>query len=140
MSAETRRHLDVTERTSLDFRMSPSKDEPRPRTTESGERPARRNRAEDSKREGDEEKLEEPVEISVELVDATGGRARLSLAPYGTLRKPLVTNVLRRGDLEKQRFPQRWEMVLQSVSIPLADFRSVNPALEMKHLLPLITY
>ena len=35
---------------------------------------------------------------------------------------------MRRGDLERERFADHWELILQTFSIPLADFEAANPA------------
>ncbi len=69
-------------------------------------------------------------DLSVEAVDAEGHRARVDLRQYGPVRYPLVTHLMRRSDMEKQRYPQPFELFLQTYTIPLSDFRSrgVDPA------------
>jgi hypothetical protein len=35
--------------------------------------------------------------------------------------------ILRRQDVERRRFQDRWELILQHFSLPLADFQASNP-------------
>lgn len=78
---------------------------------------------------GDDEKT--PVDLSVELTDRAGRAARVTLSDYGAIRRPLETYVMRRGDLERQRFQNHWELILQSYSIPIADFLADNRSLNL---------
>ena len=68
--------------------------------------------------------------LTVAAVDADGDTARVSLAGYGPLRRPLTIRVLRRRDLEDDRFANPWELILQHFSIPLADFTAENGAFD----------
>ena len=63
---------------------------------------------------------DEPVDLTIELSDASGTSSRVCLSTYGAIRKPLDIKVRRRNDDE--RFEKQWELVLQSYSIPLSDF------------------
>jgi dienelactone hydrolase len=81
--------------------------------------------------EGDrDDSARAPVDLSVELEDAAGRRARLSVGDYAPIRDPLQITVLRRRDLEAQRGGASSELVLQSADIPLADFVAANPELD----------
>jgi len=42
--------------------------------------------------------------------------------------------VMRRGDLEADRFQTQWEMILQTYSIPLEDFLADNRSLDPRRL------
>ncbi len=77
---------------------------------------------------------EEPVDLSIEVVDSQGRSAKVALSAYGPIRRPLETHILRRGDLEEQQFTELSEMVLQSYSIPLSDFTRLRPALDLRSL------
>ncbi len=77
---------------------------------------------------GDEART--PVELTVAAIDLDGDTARTTLNDYGALRKPLTIRVLRRRDLESQRFADPWELILQHFSIPLSDFAAANPAFD----------
>ncbi len=68
-------------------------------------------------------------------IDANGDTARVSLTDYGPLRRPLTIRVLRRRDLESQRFADPWGLVLQHFSILLSDFAEENVAFNPKTLL-----
>ena len=69
---------------------------------------------------GSDSEDEEPIDLSVEITDAQGNSARVALSAYGPIRRPLKTVVRRRNDADS--FDTQWELVLQSYSIPLADF------------------
>jgi dienelactone hydrolase len=75
-----------------------------------------------------------PVDLTIEVVDAAGVAARVPLSRYGAIRRPLETRVLRRGDREASAFAQLHELVLQSFTIPLADFVAAAPALDLARL------
>ena len=71
-----------------------------------------------------------PLELTVQAVDADGDTARVGLTDYGALRRPLTIRVMRRRDLEDDRFANPWELILQHFSIPLSDFSAENPAFD----------
>ncbi len=73
----------------------------------------------------------EPLSFSIEVEDAAGERAGLPPEAYGELRYPLKIQVLRRRDLEEDRFRTPWELILQHFSIPLGDFAHRNPRLDL---------
>jgi dienelactone hydrolase len=88
----------------------------------------RRTRSSDAEGEGP------PMDLSVEVEDARGRRAQIRLGDYGPIRRPLVTHILRRRDLEERRFDQPWELILQTYSIPLGDFGAMLPDLDLTSL------
>jgi dienelactone hydrolase len=75
-----------------------------------------------------------PMDLTVELVDADGHRARLPLSMFAPVRRPLITHVLRRADHEKDRFREPYELVLQTYPMPLAAFRRVAPSFDPARL------
>jgi len=75
-----------------------------------------------------------PVDFSVEVTDAAGHSARLSIRKYGVPRRPLEIHILRRADQERQFFPTQYEMVLQTYVLPLSDFVQASPQLDAAHL------
>ena len=81
--------------------------------------------------DGEEEAEDPPVDLTIEVEDASGRTARVTLSDYGAIRRPLETYVMRRSDLEARRFQNHWELILQTFSIPLGDFvddnRSFDP-------------
>ena len=75
---------------------------------------------------GDDDDSLPPVDLTVEIVDASGATSRVALSEYGPVRRPLSIRVYRRDDWE-DRFASDSEMVLQSYVIPLADFDGADP-------------
>jgi dienelactone hydrolase len=67
----------------------------------------------------EEEREEEPLRLSVEVVDLDGNTGRVLLNRYGPVRRPIEIRIQRRDD---QQYRGDSEMVLQSYSIPLRDF------------------
>ena len=125
---------------SLEMHVGALDDEPGPRDhpdaeeEEEGEegdrdRSGRENR-EDRRDRGDEDEEKPPLQLTVAAIDADGDTARVSLTGYGPLRRPLTIRVLRRRDIEDNRFANPWELILQHFSIPLGDFAADNPAFD----------
>ena len=98
------------------------------------DKPGKRGAVEDSvaAEGGDED--EEPIDLSIEVVDAQGRSAKVALSVYGPIRRPLETHILRRRDLEEVRLPTSFEVILQTYSIPLSDFTRLRPALDLRSL------
>ncbi|MDX1577094.1 MAG: MFS transporter [Gemmatimonadota bacterium] len=123
----------LDESSTLDLLLAALDEEPAPREAEDeGNEPREANAPEDAdgRAGGAREEAEgEPVDLSVEVVDARGRAARVALSAYGPIRRPLDIKVRRRND--EEAFARQWELVLQSFSIPLADFTdggaSVDP-------------
>lgn len=90
--------------------------------------------AERAGNERDEDETKPPVDLSIELVDALGNRASLPLSRYGAIRRPLEAWILRRRDLDEERFGSHSELVMQTFTLPFADFRAANPALDPARL------
>jgi len=63
-----------------------------------------------------------PVDLTVELVDASGGTARVPLSQFGKPRKPLEITVYRRKGRDKTVFPNTYEIVLQTYVMPVREF------------------
>jgi hypothetical protein len=123
----------------LQFLLMPTEEMPPPRRVsrdstagEAADTTAGRPRRGGSDDKEDEEKP--PIDLSVEVEDASGVRARVALSRYGAIRRPLESRILRRGDVEEDRFGSLSEMVLQSYAIPLADFTAAEPRLELDRL------
>ena len=122
--------------TTLDLMLAPTDDEPRPREDPEASEGGNENEEGEGRRpERRGEDVEPPpVDLSVEVEDASGRTARVALSDYGPIRRPLETWISMRRDLERDRFATHWELVLQSYSIPLGDFVSENRALELDRL------
>ena len=63
-----------------------------------------------------------PMDLSVELVDAAGGTARVALSQFGKPRRPLEITVYRRKGRDKAAFPNPYELVLQTYVMPVKEF------------------
>ena len=134
------RALGVTRDAALSLQLTATSAMPGPRraprdttkadSAKGGAKPARPKRA--PKKKKDEELP--PVDLSVEVQDASGTSARVPLSRYGPVRRPLETRVLRRADREKAQFTNLYEIVLQSYHLPLADFVAAEPRLDPARL------
>ena len=137
------REWELDEGSTFDFMLGPTESMPGPRkdpdpdtTATSGdddehEGGARRGGGRSSGSDDDEKP---PVDLSIEVEDAAGQTAKVTLSDYGAVRRPLETHVMRRTDQEAQRFQTNWELVLQTYSIPLGDFTAENGTLDLSRL------
>lgn len=71
-----------------------------------------------------------PVDFTVQVIDANGVTASVSVRNYGVPRRPLEVRILRRANQEQARFANKYELVLQSYVIPLADMVALAPTLD----------
>jgi dienelactone hydrolase len=131
--------ISLDERSALQFLMMPTETMPGPRaepkdstaavdSTKSSSPP----RPRPAKRDEDEELP--PVDFSIVLTDAAGVSSSLPISNYGVVRRPLESWVLMRRDLERTRFARQSEIVLQTYSLPLADFRAAAPSLDLRRI------
>ncbi len=128
--------------TTLDFMLGATNDMPGPRKDPAADTIKKEDasqRREDPEGRGgghrpDDDEEKPPVDLTVEVEDASGQTASVNVRDYGAIRRPLETYVLRRGDLEEQRFADHWEQVLQTYAVPLGDFRAANPRLDLRTL------
>ncbi|MDX1495494.1 MAG: hypothetical protein R3253_15610, partial [Longimicrobiales bacterium] len=131
----------------LDLMLAPTNRVPGPRKdpaeaeeSESGAGPSEEQRGGDgpsgdaASTPSDDDEEDPPVDLSIVLTDVSGQSARVTLGDYGAIRRPLETYVMRRRDLERQRFQSHWELILQTYSIPLRDFVSQNRSLDLRRL------
>ena len=125
--------------TTLEMHVGGLDDEPGPRKDPNAEEEGDEGDADRAAEEAGEEGREDrsatddekpPLELTVAAIDTDGDTARVGLTDYGALRRPLTIRVMRRRDLEDDRFANPWELVLQHFSIPLSDFAADNPAFD----------
>jgi hypothetical protein len=119
---------------SLQLSLLATHDEPGPRKAAGGGEDRASGSGADRAPSDDERETEEPVDLSIEIVDSRGRSAKVTLSDYGPIRRPLETRVLRRGDLEEARFAELFELVFQTFSIPLSDFTRLDPQLDLRRL------
>lgn len=141
LSDSIRNALALSEQHTLDFLLMPTADLPGARKSPDTAKVAQKDSTKAKpaakpkpkpKPKKDEEKP--PVDLSVEIVDANGTAAKVALSKYGVIRRPLEMSILRRKDREKTLVPRQYELVLQSYSIPLADFAAAEPKLDVAKL------
>jgi len=73
-----------------------------------------------------------PLDMTIELVDASGERAQLSLTDYAAIYPPLPARFTKWPLWEQERYVAPSEPVLQTVSIPMADFAATNPSFDLE--------
>jgi hypothetical protein len=121
----------------LDFMLAPTNTKPSPRKDPSasergeGDEPSAGAPPRPPRPAKDDDAEEPPIDLSIEVADASGRTARVTLSDYGAIRRPLETWVLRRSDMERSRFQNQWELILQTFSIPLGDFAAANGAIDL---------
>ena len=124
------RELELSSTSTLDLLLSALDERPPPRDAKGHVNEGRGNEGEvkDISERYDGESSsgidDEPVDLTIELSDASGTLSRVRLSTYGAIRKPLDIKVRRRNDDEV--FEKQWELVLQSYSITLSDFVDKN--------------
>ncbi len=122
---------------SFELSLTVTREEPGPRSSgddpeDSGDEAEGRGAGGEDEDEDEDE--EGSVDLSVVARDARGTVASVPLSRYGPVRKPLEMRVLRRRDLEDDRFANLYELLLQSYSIPLQDFVDEAPGLRLDEL------
>jgi dienelactone hydrolase len=75
-----------------------------------------------------------PVDFTVQVSDANGVTASVPVRNYGVPRRPLDVRILRRANQEQLRFANKYELVLQSYVIPVADLVAASPTLDASRL------
>ena len=126
----------LDEGSTLDFMVGPMNSVPGPRDDPASDEDGDEDEEEPDRPprgggDDDEEEDDPDVDLSVEVEDAAGRRARVTLSDYGAIRRPLETYVMRRADREATRFQTHWELILQTFSIPLGDFTVDNRSLDL---------
>lgn len=121
---------ELNEAHSLDFMLGPTNNTPSPRLDPGAES----SDSENSGRGPEADTSPPQMDLSIELIDIMGASASVVLSEYGAMRRPLETYVMRRADLERDRFEDHWELILQTFSIPLSDFVATNRSLDLRRL------
>ncbi len=131
----------LSEQTALEFLLAATKEKPRPRkpardstATDTTANNLRDDSSDDRDREETDSEDEEPIDLSIVVVDASGESARVPLSRYGPIRKPLEISILRRKDIERERYTDNFDLVLQTYSILLDDFSETNTRLDISTL------
>jgi len=124
----------IGEGSSVVLSLAPTPATPGPRKTEhdttkkadsSGTKGKPPEKVASNKKKPDEKKAAPdttPVDLTVEVVDASGGTMRVPLSQFGKPRRPLEITVYRRKGRDKTAFPNPYELVLQTYVMPLKEF------------------
>ncbi len=127
---------DVTDEHVLTFMLAPTNEIPDPpedaEDADQGANEAASPDADDAP--DDDEDDPPPVDVTIEVADAAGRTASVPLSAYGAIRRPLETYVMRRRDLERERFQEHWEIIQQTYAIPLSDFTAHEPGFDPSRL------
>lgn len=137
LSDSLRAALSPTENSAIYLSLTATKDRPGPRPGPKDTTKAdtiAKAKAEPKPPKKKEEVDTIPIELTVELVDAAGHSAKMPLARYGTIRRPLETKIYRREGRDDTRFATTFEMVLQTFVIPIGEFAKTAPAFDPKQL------
>jgi hypothetical protein len=133
-SDSLRRALQMDARSALVFSLAPTESKPGPRqppkdTTKKADSAAKKavRKPQAPKAAGPDTV---PMDLTVEVTDAGGRTARVALSGYGPVRRPLESFVYRRAGRDKLRFATTYEIVLQTYTIPFADFVRAVPGFD----------
>lgn len=116
-------HLSATERMP-----SPRRD-PAPDDDDEGPETQEEEAGDEETSADEEEDGLPPIDLTIELEDASGRTARLPLSRYGPIRRPLEIRILRRQDQEENM--EHSELVLQSYHLPIRDFVEASPGFDV---------
>jgi dienelactone hydrolase len=137
IDGNARRTLGIDARSVLEFQLLPVDGQPAARKTardSTARADSAARRAPTPPRRNNENEEKPPVDLSIEVTDANGIKVSVPLSKYGTVRRPLEMNILRRADRERTQFARMYEMVLQTYSIPLAELRALEPRFDPARL------
>jgi dienelactone hydrolase len=124
---------DISDDTLLVFSMTDTGEEPpEPEEDEQKENKDKENAEKNEKKPGeksdkDKEEEKEPLDLTLELVDANGSSARLPLSYFSTLHPPLKVTFTKWPLLENFAYQKAAEPVLETFEFPLKAFKEANP-------------
>jgi hypothetical protein len=134
--------LNLTGHTTLDFLLAATEEKPGPRKlardntkNDSTENRRSNESGDETERDEDEDEDDEPIDLSIVVTDANGSSASVPLSRYGPVRKPLEISILRRKDIERERYTDNFDLVLQTYSILLEDFSAANDRIDISRLM-----
>ena len=124
----------ISDNTLLVFSMTDTGEEP-PQPEEDEEEDKEQNKEKTEKNEKkpgeksdkDKEEEKEPLDLTLELVDANGSSARLPLSYFSTLHPPLKVTYTKWPILENFAYEKAAEPVLETFEFPLKAFKEANP-------------
>ncbi|MBK8062463.1 MAG: hypothetical protein IPK33_32465 [Gemmatimonadetes bacterium] len=132
----------IDDATTLVFSLAPTKATPGPRapardSAASGDSAGKKRAAPKSRSKPPATRAVDdtvPMDLTIEAIDAEGHTARVPLSAYGVPRRPLEIGVYRRAGRDRRRFANPYEIVLQTYTIPLADFARATPGFDARRI------
>ncbi|RPI23686.1 MAG: hypothetical protein EHM61_19120 [Acidobacteria bacterium] len=121
--------LAATPEGTLFFSLADSKNEPASYKDDEGEQKEKKSSEEQKKKsgEGNSKDQKKPIDLTLELTDGSGNRARLPLSHFGKLQPQIETDVVKASFMTD--VPGS-EVVFQTFEFPLAAFHAANSRLD----------
>jgi dienelactone hydrolase len=114
--------LTLNDKSALIFSMADAKEDPSPFDPDKKDDKKDKDKKKDDKAE--EKKKDEPVDLTIEVTDAAGEKARLPLSTVGRLQRQIPTHVMKFDWLGGTA---RFEPLFQSFDFALSAFAAANP-------------
>jgi dienelactone hydrolase len=117
----------------LIFSMADAKNDPSPFDPDKKDDKDKKDKDKDKKKDdtSEEKKKEEPIDLTIEVTDASGQTARLPLSSAGRLQRQIPTHVMK---FDWMAGTARFEPLFQSFEFALSSFVDANPKLKPETL------
>ena len=86
------------------------------------------------RKEESSQRTVEPIDLTLELVDAHGNAARCPLSRVAPIPTPLRVRFLKLSRTNRERYGAAWEPALQTYEVPLAVFSELSPQIDLPSL------
>jgi dienelactone hydrolase len=121
--------LSLDAKSTLVFSLADAKEDPSPFDLDKKDDKKDKDKKKDDK--ADEKKKDEPIDLTIEVTDAAGEKARLPLSAVGRLQRQIATHVMKFDWLGETA---RFEPLFQSFEFALPSFAAANPKLKPETL------
>ena len=115
----------------LVFALADAKDKPSKRDKEEGAADKKKSDKDKKKEEEESKEPRQPIDLTLELTDLSGAKARLPLS-YCAFLQPQIEAVIPKAEFIDSK--QKSEVVFRSFEFPLTAFVEVNRSLDPAHL------
>ncbi len=85
-------------------------------------------------KEESSQRIVEPIDLTLELVDAQGNVARCPFSRVAPIPTPLRVQFLKLRKTNRERYGEAWEPALQTYEVPLAVFSELSPQIDLPSL------
>lgn len=106
------------------------KDKNKRNNEEEEEKEPAKKKDEDKGEEDEKKKEKDPLDLTIELTDASGNSARLPLSWFSTLHPPLKVVFTKWPLLESIAYQDQVDPLLETFQFPMSAFIEVNPAFD----------